>query len=149
MANPVGTFEPWQSPIRITGDQGQKGDSGTGAIIEYSVGLSNINHPKIREPIGYAGKGIGYLRKLIGCEFLWDTIAPEVPEGSFLWQRQRVGLLSKWSYSCLTGTQGIQGPAGTPGFLGLYAEGETLHLKGYGADGVLDQSFGYIYVGGE
>lgn len=47
------------------------------------------------------------------------------------------------------GEQGIQGPAGTPGFLGLYAEGETLHLKGYGADGVLDQSVGYIYAGGE
>ena len=71
-----------------------------------------------------------------------------------MWRRERIyhpstDTYSDWSYTRLSGVQGEQGPAGTPGFLGLYADGETLHLKGYGADGVLDQSVGYIYVGGE
>ena len=47
MANPDGTFEPWQSPIRITGDKGEQGVEGPQGIqgpsgIPGKLGLSAV-----------------------------------------------------------------------------------------------------------
>ena len=46
-----------------------------------------------------------------------------------------------------TGATGPQGPPGIPGHLGLYANGTSVHLKGFAPDGTLTQSYGYIHVG--
>ena len=47
------------------------------------------------------------------------------------------------------GPQGETGPAGTPGLLGLIVNENTLTLKGYDANGILQASVGYLYVDGQ
>jgi hypothetical protein len=47
-----------------------------------------------------------------------------------------------------TGEQGPQGPPGNPGELGIYADGTTLHVKGFAEDGTLTAPFAYLYAEG-
>ena len=147
----------WVNTMCLTGSTGAKGDKGdkgdTGAsdqiIIQYALG--SLEAPPAAVIIGTESWGLGHADWIAGQNF-WKSTAPYTDNpDDHIWMRTRTyrgstGTSTEWSYSRISG---LQGPAGTPGFLGLYADGETLHLKGYGADGVLDQSVGYIYAGGE
>lgn len=94
----------------------------------------------------------------------WSSAVPSPQSGSYVWKRSRAvhadGTYGPWSNAVRitgaigepgvpgeAGPAGPAGPAGNPGQLGIYADGTTLHVKGYAEDGTLTASQGYIYIG--
>jgi hypothetical protein len=95
----------------------------------------------------------------------WSTAMPSRTSGEFIWRREASALslddVAAWGNAvCLTGAtgasgpkgdtgeQGPQGPPGNPGELGIYADGSTLHVKGFAEDGTLTAPYAYLYAEG-
>ncbi|MBJ2356710.1 tail fiber domain-containing protein [Sphaerochaeta sp. S2] len=92
----------------------------------------------------------------------WSTAMPSRASGEFIWRREGSALsleeVTAWGNTvCLTGAtgpkgdageQGPQGPPGNPGELGIYADGTTLHVKGFAEDGTLTAPYAYLYAEG-
>jgi len=97
----------------------------------------------------------------------WTDAVPAPVSGYYVWQRIRTeyadGSAGDWSTPIRitgskgntgekgdtgsAGTQGPPGPSGIPGYLGMYAEGDVLYLKGFAEDGTLTEDHGYLYIG--
>lgn len=94
----------------------------------------------------------------------WSSAVPLPQTGSYVWKRSRAvhadGTYGPWGSAVRitgaigqpgapgeAGPAGPAGPPGNPGQLGIYAEGTTLHVKGYAEDGTLSASQGYIHKG--
>jgi len=86
----------------------------------------------------------------------WQDGPPITSDGEYLWMRTRYidadGTVGNWTTPVRIkgdeGPQGPQGPPGNPGELGIYADGTTLHVKGFAEDGTLTAPYGYLYVDG-
>lgn len=80
------------------------------------------------------------------------VLIPPSP-GAVIWSSigSRANEEAEWVWQLpiqLEGDEGEQGPAGTPGYLGLQAYSDELVLKGFDAAGDLIAEEGYIYVNG-
>lgn len=87
---------------------------------------------------------------------IWSNSEPIPQANIFIWRKEGQGLEEAsaiWGNPvCLTGSKGDpgpRGPAGTPGYIGAYSNEATLYVKGFDADGILQASVGYIYVGSQ
>jgi hypothetical protein len=78
----------------------------------------------------------------------WGESVPAWSNGKYTWTRTRTNFSDSTSATtdpvCVTGPPGVNG---NPGQLGIYADGDTLIVKGFAEDGTLTASQGYIYVG--
>ena len=78
----------------------------------------------------------------------WGESVPAWSNGKYTWTRTRTNFSDSTSATtdpvCVTGPPGVNG---NPGQLGIYADGDTLIVKGFAEDGTLTANHGYIYVG--
>lgn len=149
-----GTYSDWESPIRITGDAGQKGADGASdqLIVQYALGTWDT--PPSTVVIGEESWGLGKDYWIAGQNFWQSTVKYTTSPDEYVWRRERIyhpstDTYTDWSYTRLSGVQGEQGPMGNPGQLGLYADGTTLYLKGFADDGTLTAENGNIYGDGQ